>query len=132
MITYEMIRQALVDENPGLFTDRNDLLIHDGLPPEAEENSAGVWISRPIVSRDLQVATIGGPAVYDEESTFSIIIINQLESKKFEQAKTAVFDLGCYNVFRKYYSKPWSTGDDYNDTHVNVEYAFVFKRTVVR
>ena len=132
MITIDMITSQLKTDNPELFTHDKGLIIFEGLPPDTTENAAGVYISYPINNRTLQVATIGGPAVYDDTVEFTVSLITAKASKDAKTARTAVEGLSTSALFKDYYAKPYATSDIYNPTNLEVDYAFSFNRTVVK
>ena len=135
MITYEDIKAELDKAQPNLFRAANGLALHQGLPPDLSENSAGVWISVPLNQRDLQLATLNGSkgrvAVYDEEVTFAITFVTSKKNQNAKTARSAVEGLSTCDLFKNYYAKPFAAADVYNPSNIEVDYGFTFNKTVI-
>lgn len=132
LVTYEDIKAQLDKDEPGLFLAKNGLMLHKGLPPNLEQDSAGVWISEPLTSRELQMPTIGGEvAVYDEDVSFVVIFVTSKKNSNAQKAQTAVECLGRSELFKDFYAKPFQTSDVHNPSNIEVDYGFTFNRTVV-
>lgn len=132
-ITVNTIAEALERDNPGLFRAVKGLKLVTDWNPDEQVNTEGVYVSRPVVVTDLQIATVDRKAtVYDETCQFDILMLSTRTNQNFEAARIAIENLTEIDEFDCFYSKSLDADETYNGSYLQVEFNFTLQRTVTK
>ena len=132
-LTANHVRTRLNAANPGLFTHSNGLRLIIDFTADEDFNTEGVYIARPDVNTNLQVATLGNAVtVYDEETLFDIKMVVGINNSNDSDARVAIESLVTDSMFDDFYSRSFVVDETYNQSNISFDYTFQFNRTIVK